>query len=204
MSYLFIDSTYDLTIGVLDDGLNWHSFERHTGQKASAIIQTKTNELLLKAGLKPQDLSAVITVNGPGFYTGLRLAEGFSDVFKFFGIKQLSFYSYEIPLWCGYEDGVWFTKAYRGEYFFYRWSGSVNSQELIETKQLRDFISDERYFIHSNSSLDNLSADLIRNPVETHELLKTHPKEIFSEVIKGMQREPFYFRAPEDEFKANP
>ncbi len=204
MSYLFIDSTYDLTIGVLDDGCSWNSFERHTGQKASAIIQAKAYELLSSAGINPKTLSGVITVNGPGFYTGLRLAEGFSDVFKFFGVKQYSFYSYEIPLWCGFSEGVWFTKAYRGEYFFYRWQGENHSQILVPSKELEDSIKGETYFIHSGASLDNLSTSLIHNPVETHDLLKNQPQKIFNEVLKGEYREPFYFRAPEDEFKVNP
>lgn len=202
MSYLFIDSTYELTLGVLDDGLNWLSFERENAQKASQVIQTKVYELLSKHNLKPENLSGIITVNGPGFYTGLRLAEGFSDVFSFFGVKQFSFYSYEIPLWCGYESGTWFTKAYRGEYFFYRWNKSENSQELMATKDLT--IGEGQVFIHSPASLDTLSSGLIQNPIETFELLKSSPQKIFPHVVSGSKRELFYFRAPEDEFKANP
>ncbi len=202
MSYLFIDSTYELTLGVLDDGLNWLSYERETGQKASQIIQKKAFELLSKHNLKSENLSGIITVNGPGFYTGLRLAEGFADVFSFFGVKQFSMYSYEIPLWCGYSEGTWFTKAYRGEYFFYRWKNAENSQELMVAKDLK--ISEGQYFIHSPASLDTLSAGMIQNPIETFELLKTSPQKIFPHVLNGPKREPFYFRAPEDEFKANP
>lgn len=202
MSYLFIDSTYELTLGVLDDGLNWLSYEREIGQKASQIIQKKAFELLSKHNLKPENLSGIITVNGPGFYTGLRLAEGFSDVFSFFGVKQFSLYSYEIPLWCGYNEGTWFTKAYRGEYFFYRWKNMDHSQELMAAKDLK--ISEGQYFIHSPASLDTLSAGMIQNPIETYELLKSFPTKIFPHVLDGIKREPFYFRAPEDEFKANP
>jgi tRNA threonylcarbamoyladenosine biosynthesis protein TsaB len=202
LSYLFIDSTYELTLGVLDDGWNWLSFERETGQKASQIIQKKAFALLSKHNLKPANLSGIITVNGPGFYTGLRLAEGFADVFTFFGVKQFSFYSYEIPLWCGHTEGTWFTKAYRGEYFFYRWKESQNSQELMASKDLK--IDEGQYFIHSQASLDTVSSDLIKNPIETHDLLQKFPQKIFPNVLQGPKREPFYFRAPEDEFKANP
>ena len=204
MSYLFIDSTYDLTLGVLDDGLNWLSFEKIVGQKASAVIQGKANELLSKHNIQPQELSGIITVNGPGFYTGLRLAEGFSDVFSFFGVKQYSFYSYEIPLWCGYDRGIWFTKAYRGEYFFYRWDREVFSQELKAASELSQSITSEQFFIHSPGSLDTISAELIKSPIETHELLQKHPQKIFPHIVTGLRREPFYFRAPEDEFKVNP
>jgi tRNA threonylcarbamoyladenosine biosynthesis protein TsaB len=204
LSYLFIDSTYELTLGVLDDGFKWLSFERISGQKASAIIQGKAYEFLKLNNVKPENLSGIITVNGPGFYTGLRLAEGFSDVFSFFGIKQFSLYSYEIPAWCGYESGTWFTKAYRGEYFFYHWSRDSFSQELLPAKGLDEVKFEGNYFIHSQASLDALSSGLIKNPVETHDLLSQFPEKIFPHVLKGPKREPYYFRAPEDEFKANP
>jgi tRNA threonylcarbamoyladenosine biosynthesis protein TsaB len=204
LSYLFIDSTYDLTLGVLDDGLRWLSFERMSGQKASAIIQAKAHEHLLQHKLKANELTGIITIHGPGFYTGLRLAEGFADVFNFFGVKQYSFYSYEIPSWCGFEQGIWFTKAYRGEYFFYCWNKQTHEQKLLPSKELAAGISGEQFFIHSEASLDALSTPLIKNPIRTTDLLKEHPEKIFGEVIKGLKREPFYFRAPEDEFKVNP
>lgn len=202
MSYLFIDSTYDLTLGVVDDNLEWLSFERFSGQKASAVIQPKAHALLSKHGIDPVDLKGIITVNGPGFYTGLRLAEGFSDVFHFFGVKQFSFYSYEIPLWCGFDKGVWFTKAYRGEYFLYQWASDKSEQKLLGAKDL--IIPEQQIFIHSELSLDNLTTPLITNPVRTIDLIKDYPGKIFKEVLKGTKRDPFYFRAPEDEFKVNP
>lgn len=202
MSYLFIDSTYDLTLGVVGDDLQWLSFERFTGQKASSVIQPKAYEMLGRHGLKAQKLSGVITVNGPGFYTGLRLAEGFSDVFHFFGVKQYSFYSYDVPLWCGHKTGAWFTKAYRGEYFIHQWSEEKSEQKLLSSKEL--IVPESKIFIHSELSLDTLSSSLIKDPVRTIDLLKDHPQEIFTEVLKGLKREPFYFRAPEDEFKVNP
>lgn len=204
MSYLFIDSTYELTLGVLDDGFKWLSFERFTGQKASAIIQGKAYEFLNRHKIRPENLTGIITVNGPGFYTGLRLAEGFSDVFSFFGIKQFSLYSYEIPLWCGHDSGTWFTKAYRGEYFFYRWKNAEHSQDLLSSKELDASKFEGAFFIHSQASLDALSTGLVKDPIETHDLLSKYPEKIFPHVLDGQKREPFYFRAPEDEFKANP
>ncbi len=204
MSYLFVDSTYDLAIGVLDDGLKWREFERHSGVKVSAVVQDRANALLRAHGIRPVDLAGLVTVNGPGFYTGLRLAEGFADVLRFFGVRTYSFYTYEIPRWCGYSEGVWFTKAYRGEYFMYRWRGAENSQKLVGAKELPGALPGEKFFIHSEASLDALSAPLIVDPVMTADLIRRTPELIFSEVLKGLNREPFYFRAPEDEFKVNP
>lgn len=206
MSSLFIDSTYDLGLGVLDDGFNWLTFERHTGQKASAILQGRAYELLQKHGLNPQDLASVVSIIGPGFYTGLRLAEGFADVFQFFGIPHYSFYSYDIPAWCGVKSGVWFTKAYRGEYFFYHWDGESSRQELLSAKEIAPVLSQyENVFIHSDVSLDELSRGLIKHSTSTVDLLTENSQKIFKHVIdQKLKKEAFYFRAPEDEFKANP
>ena len=203
MSYLFIDSTYDLTLGILDDGLNWLDFETISGHKASAIIQPKVFELLSKHSLKAEKLKGVITITGPGFYTGLRLAEGFADVFRFFGVKQFSLYSYEIPGWCGHKTGVWFTKAYRGEYFVYLWTDDSSKSLLLSSTELSAFDWTQPLFIHSETSLDTLAESLIKSPVFTKELIKNHSEVIFRNVLQGEKREAFYFRAPEDEFKAN-
>lgn len=206
MSYLFIDSTYDLTIGILDDGLKWLSFEKHSGQKASTIIQSRAYELLSKHQIDPKTLKAIISVNGPGFYTGLRLAEGFADVLKFFGVPHYSFYSYEIPYWCGVPSGCWFTKAYRGEYFLYQWNQTESSYKLLTTKEVPEVLSkEETVFIHSDISLDEFSRKNIREAKQTLDLLKSRPEIIFKNVLDHkLARESFYFRAPEDEFKANP
>ncbi|WP_408098587.1 hypothetical protein ACJVC5_06665 [Peredibacter sp. HCB2-198] len=206
MSSLFIDSTYDLGLGVLDDGLNWLTFERLQGQKASVVIQSSAYELLKKHQINPQELKSIISINGPGFYTGLRLAEGFADVFQFFGVPHYSFYSYDIPAWCGVKSGVWFTKAYRGEYFFYHWDESGSRQELLSGKEIAAVLEKyENVFIHSDVSLDELSRGLIKQSTSTLEMLQKNPQVIFKNVLdQKLKKEAFYFRAPEDEFKANP
>lgn len=191
-------------MGILDDEFKWLSFERVVGQKASIIIQSHSQKLLDKHNLEVKDLKGIITVNGPGFYTGLRLAEGLSDVFQFFGVKHFSFYTYDIPLWCGHDKGTWFTKAYRGEYFLYEWEGPKSSQKLISSKELPEVLTEEMYFIHSELSLDQISTPLIKKSLMTIDLLQKYPEKIFPKAISSEKKEPFYFRAPEDEFKANP
>lgn len=206
MSSLFVDSTYDLCLGVLDDGLNWLTFERQIGQKASAVIQGSAHEMLGKLNLEASDLSSIISVNGPGFYTGLRLAEGFADVFQFFGVPHYSFYSYDIPAWCGVKRGLWFTKAYRGEYFCYHWDESGSRHELLSGKEIASVLSQyESVYIHSDVSLDELSRGLIKQSISTVELLQKNPQIIFKQVLdQKLKKDAFYFRAPEDEFKVNP
>ncbi len=206
MTALFIDSTYDVTLGVLDDDFKWIDFKQYVGQKSSSVLQKEAWNLLSQHSLRPKSLSSIISVAGPGFYTGLRLSEGFADVFKFFGINHYSFFTHEIPSWCGTKSGTWMTKAYRGEYFFHHWTEDAVKSELIAAKDLADYMTQvNEVFIHSEPSLDATSLALLKKTVSTHELLKKYPEKILKHVIENkLQRDSFYFRAPEDEFKANP
>lgn len=204
MSFLFIDSSYDITLGLLNENLGWHELRNFRGQKASATLQTETHRLLKDYRTDIINLSGIISVAGPGFYTGLRLSEGFADVTKFFSIPHYSFYTYEIPQWLGYAEGTWVTKAYRGEYFIYEWSGDKSGIKLVSAKDLSDLKVSGQVFIHSETSLDEKISPLTVTAISTSDLLKNHPENIFSVVIKGLWRESYYFRAPEDEFRMNP
>lgn len=207
MASLFIDSTYDITLGILDDEMGWISFQRFIGQRSSNILQKETHNLLKAAGIKTSDLSHVTTVAGPGFYTGLRLSEGVADVFKFAGIRHFSFYSYQLPSLLGVESGFWMTKAYRGEYFFHEWDQGVSSNILITESELPEFIeklSDRKAFIHSDTALDEISRKLLSEVTDTHSLLRTRSKDIFKKIIAQDSRvDSYYFRAPEDEFRVS-
>lgn len=206
MTLLFIDSTYDITLGLLNKQLGWSEFKRFSGQKASVILQTEVFNLLQSTKTKPENLEGIVTIAGPGFYTGLRLSEGFADVLKFFQKPLYSFYTYEIPAWCGVKEGVWMTKAYRGEYFFHHWNEKESKNVLITSKELANYVAElGEVFIHSPPALDQLSLDLLKKTVSTHDLLQSRSQDIFAEVLKeNLKRESFYFRAPEDEFKVSP
>ncbi len=200
LALLYIDSTYDISLGLLDENYKWISFKSFPGQKASQVLQAETWKLLEVAKIHPQKLTGIVTTSGPGFYTGLRLSEGFADVLKFFGVPHYSFYSYEVPAWCGVDDGEWFTKAYRGEYFIYTWDKNKNSSKLITVKELLPM---GKVYIHSQSSLDEKAQ--IGSSISTLELIKEFPEKVFARVInEKLSREAFYFRAPEDEYKVNP
>ena len=204
MTALFIDSTYDITLGILDDDLGWINFDKFTGQKASAIIQKETYNLLEKSGLKLSGIKKMFSVAGPGFYTGLRLSEGFADVLTFSGIPHYSFFSYDVPQMTGVKSGVWMTKAYRGEYFFHFWSETENRNELVAAKELEKFletVDKSNFYIHSEAAIDDFSRAFVTTRLSTHDLLKTHSKDIFSKVNSKV--DSYYFRAPEDEFKVS-
>lgn len=205
MSVLYIDSSYDITLGLLDEGLGWYDLRDFRGQRASSTLQTETYRLIKDFKKPMNELTKVVTIAGPGFYTGLRLSEGFSDVTSFFNIPHFSFYSYEIPYMTGIQEGTWVTKAYRGEYFIYEWKNAQGKSRLIEAKDLPSLTVTGQIYIHSETSLDEKLKPLTINAISTSELLKHHQKKIFEAVLSAnMKRECFYFRAPEDEFRMNP
>lgn len=204
MSVLFIDSSYDITLGLLNGDMGWHDLRLFQGQKASATLQTETHRLIKDFDLEMKDLSGIVSVAGPGFYTGLRLSEGFADVTKFFSIPHYSFYSYEIPMWLAHGQGTWLTKAYRGEYFIYQWKGDKSEIKLVSSKDLSQLKIEGQVFIHSEKSLDEQLLPFTADAISTSDLIKKSPENIFNVVMKGLQRESYYFRAPEDEFRMNP
>lgn len=206
MALLFVDSTYDVTLGILDDQLGWSEFKRFDGKKASVILQPEIYNILRNHGIQPQELEGIVTVAGPGFYTGLRLSEGLADVFSFFKIPLHSFYSYQIPSLCGINRGVWVTKAYRGEYFFHHWDGLKSDNVLVSSKELATYMEGikEEIFIHSIPALDQICLELMNDPMTTNDLLLKNSAKIFKKILdQKMLQESYYFRAPEDEFKVS-
>lgn len=193
-------------MGVLNDSLEWDHLERFQEKRASSTLQTETHRILKSKNISPRDLKAVITVAGPGFYTGLRLSEGFADVLTFFGVPHYSFYSYDVPFWAGHESGTWMTKAYRGEYFFCEWKGEKKTISLIEAKDLEQYMQGlSQVFIHSPAALDEKSRALVNSSQETIEIIKNHPQKVFHRILsEKSKRESYYFRAPEDEFRVSP
>jgi tRNA threonylcarbamoyladenosine biosynthesis protein TsaB len=205
LSILFVDSTYDVTLALLSDAGEWVEFTTFRGQKASSTLQREAQRMLAKAGVRPMDLSAVVTVAGPGFYTGLRLCEGFADVFAFFGVPQFSFYSFEVPRWCGVAAGSWLTKAYRGEYFFCHWDSGGERRVLTDAQGIVAEIGKGPLFSHSETALDEKLRAVLGQHTSTLDLLRQHPRLLWDVVrAQELRRESFYFRAPEDEFRVAP
>ncbi|HLW58116.1 MAG TPA: hypothetical protein VKY27_12050 [Bacteriovoracaceae bacterium] len=202
MAYLFVDSTYDLTLGLLKDNFSWAKYVHFPNQKASEILQIEVLKMCSEFNVEVPNLTSVIHIAGPGFYTGLRLSEGFVDVLKFSGIKSYSYYTYDILPLLGVNSGLWITKAYRGEYFIHDLSNKENS--LIPSSRLKEVIVDKSpFYIHSDKAIDDLGRECIIDPISTSDLLEKNPQ-VFKEIIQqNFQRESYYFRAPEDEFRTS-
>ena len=207
MIKLFIDTSYDVFIGLLNSQGKWEGHTILKGFKASQILQKEIYQLLQEKNLTVSAIDSVITSSGPGFYTGMRLSEGVADVFKLKGLPHFSYYNFMIPKWYGHKSGLWMTKAYRGEYFFYLWSETKEEKFLLQSKELESYFSQWRklnipFFIHQESAIDEKLKVFVPHYTETVHLVESTPGILYQAVVNNNIQEPsYYFRAPEDEFR---
>ena len=86
--YLFIDTTKDVTVGLVDNNFEWLEYEYFKDAKGSALIHKCIYEQLEKQNKTIDDLVGVLQVAGPGSYTGMRVSEGVSQIFDWQKLKQ--------------------------------------------------------------------------------------------------------------------
>jgi len=102
-------------------------FEADAGMRHSELIMDSIDMLLEKAALKPEDLSGVVCMGGPGSFTGLRigfsLAKGLALALNipFAAIPTLDCLSYPFSAWPGMvvpaldaKKNAFFCALYRG------------------------------------------------------------------------------------------
>lgn len=178
MYSLFLDTTAGLTVGLLDENFSWVYYESTNEKRPSEHIHEKIFFMLSKLNLELQSLQ-LITVAGPGSYTGMRLSEGFSDILNWSGVKVFSFYHFEVPKLIGIQSGSWITNAFKKEIFCYHWDEKESSSEL-------------------------LSECYTKNPFtidQTREFIYDHANLIFTQIIQlNEKKETYYFRSLEKEF----
>ncbi len=193
MHYLYLDTTNGLTIGLLNRDLHWLAFETRDEKKPSEVVHTLINEQLVKNNLKINDIT-LITIAGPGSYTGMRLSEGIAQMFKVSGIKILSFFHFEVPAIVGIASGKWISPAFKGELFIYGWDGEIVNKELVREGDIqlpKEFYSNQKF---KNEYLI----------INTTNLIQQNPKKVFEYVLGRNEFFPaYYFRSLEEEFKQN-
>jgi tRNA threonylcarbamoyladenosine biosynthesis protein TsaB len=76
MNLLAIDTATDkFSVALLSNDDTW-LFEADAGVRHSELVMDSIDMLMHRAGLKPEDLSGIVCMGGPGSFTGLRI--GFS------------------------------------------------------------------------------------------------------------------------------
>ncbi|MCF8057968.1 MAG: hypothetical protein K9K67_01620 [Bacteriovoracaceae bacterium] len=193
--YLFLDSSLYIQIGLLDADLNWKHYEMVPNKKGSQVLHSIIYSSLNDHNIKVQDLKGIFLANGPGSYTGIRVAEGVCQILEMEGLPIYSFYHFEVPSFAEVKEYKFFAEAFKGEVFQYSLKLTGEDFELISEKSfnLLDLSEDHLYHLEGllmDRELDNL-----------YDLYKKEPTKIFSQVLKRAKHlPPYYYRPEEKEF----
>jgi tRNA threonylcarbamoyladenosine biosynthesis protein TsaB len=193
---LFIDTTFGITVGLLDSRYKWIDYQFIEGKKGSALIHKIIYDLLEKNKSSTSEISKIFQVSGPGSYTGMRVSEGIANIFDWQNVKINSFYHFDIPALLGVEEGKWITDAFKGETFIYSWDKTGEDRKLVKNNAIEVSL-DIPVFTLRNKEGESLT--------ETQGLIKDRSEDLFSAVNKkDLKRDLYYFRTIEMEFtKAN-
>ena len=206
MYSLFVDTTNQLTFGLLTDKWGWQDYFHSSELRTSAVkIHALIFEMLKKHNLSMTDVGKVFFLNGPGSYTGVRVSEGMAQVFKWLSLETYSFYHQDIPLLLDYKKGSFYVNAFKGEIFTFVWEGQSEKSNLYAISNLKDRKNEELLKGGLSFSIEPSDLEkelLLKDCIYTTKLLKDNPDKIFPLVVeKKLRKPPFYFRPLEKEFK---
>lgn len=196
MAYLFVDTSHLLHYGILDEKFNWIANEVVDTKKTSEILHEKIRAMLVENKLEISDLTALITIAGPGSYTGMRVGEGLAQIFELDGIDVFSFYSSDIPMILGDNEAHWAFPAFKKEYYIRTSDKEVLVSEGEFKSSYAEAVDNSHLYTHGVNEISDIC---LKN---TRDLLIESPTLIFEAVVSGRYRKkPYYFRPLDVEFK---
>ena len=200
MSVLFLDTTYEISFALFTSQFEQVHFETIPGQKTSELLHTKLFHALEKQKMEAKDIDQVAYLAGPGFYTGLRVAYMVAQIFKNESAAAVSIYSYELPQLLEEKNYLWVTKAYRGEYFVY---DSESKEELLLDKVsfMEKLSKHKNLWAHCPKSIEGLEIKQISYTSHSYQDKMALMAKRICEYAK--EKEVYYFRPPEVEFKVS-
>ncbi len=196
MAHLFVDTSHLLHFGILDDNYKWIDNKVLETKKTSEVLHEEILNMLTHNNLEIDSVKSLITIAGPGSYTGMRVGEGFAQIFELNQIEVYSFYSSDIPGILGEETYYWMFPAFKKEYYI----RTSDGEKLLNESDFQAFCSDivdkSQLYTHG---INELSEKCDRN---TRDLLISSPESIFKAVVtKKLRQKPYYFRPLDVEFK---
>ena len=69
--YLFIDTTKDITVGLLNREFEWIEYEFFENAKGSALIHKCIYDQLERQNIGLDNIEGLVQLAGPGSYTGM-------------------------------------------------------------------------------------------------------------------------------------
>jgi len=202
MSYLYLDTSEYLIVGVCDSDYRWLDYQMLKEKKSASKIHQLINGVLQKLKLEFSQLEAVFHAAGPGSYTGIRLSEGITQILELEKYQIYSFYHFEIPKLLGEASGSWVSTAFRDEFFVYSWFGDEKTSKLLGRSDFINFVNNNEHKIYGHGDSPAISElNLNKDIDETSKLIEKQADQIFPQVAKlKLRREPFYYRQLEQEF----
>ncbi|MFI5390828.1 MAG: hypothetical protein ACHQYQ_05645 [Bacteriovoracales bacterium] len=198
MKAIYLDTTKNMTIGILDHDYNWIKLIPYMESRSTENLHFQLLEILKGLNLKIKDISTLFTVAGPGSYTGMRVSEGMAQIFRWQGIRTNSFYHFQVPELIGKKNYIFICKAFKGEFFL----KGPEEEGLFDLSQMDKVI--KKYRGEGVELFSHHQEEGFKDFSFTNELIAKKPFEIFSRVYKeNMSMGPFYFRPLEKEFKVS-
>ncbi|MBF0359916.1 MAG: hypothetical protein HQK49_02840 [Oligoflexia bacterium] len=235
---LFLDTTYNMVIGILDADNTWIDYQCLLEKKSSALIHKQIDEIIKKNNLSKynnenknennneskNEIQRVVYLAGPGSYTGVRVGRGIAEVFSLLNRQIFSFYHFDVPEYLNVTKGIWFSKAFKGEFFLYQWDHQKNFINKSLQKK-RDFLDYLDFLLKQNNqvTLDNRIRifthfieetiedieDVITQPSndcvieETSSMIKMYSSQLLKIILQdNINKESYYYRSLEDEFRS--
>lgn len=195
MNYLFIDTTTNFTLILFDTNFNLVEKVELETQKTSEVIHDEIYKLLSSHSLKlSSDKISIISICGPGSYTGMRISEGLNQILELEGIKVYSFPSFFLAEKSQISWDYWVYPAFKNEVYVLDRSGQ---SQLVALKEF------EEKYLNSSFKLITYGKQFKQfDSILDSKHLIIDQAAILKEVIaKNMRSEPFYFRPVEVEFK---
>ena len=142
MISLCMDSAYkNLILGIYKDDYLLDGISIEAFKKQSETIFVELNKLLKKVNLDYKDIDRVIITDGPGSYTGIRIAMTIAKVLCTQMKKELHCIS-TMQLYAGMdpEANVILDARSKRAYVAHLQSGISDKIEILEVNQLNDFL----------------------------------------------------------------
>lgn len=193
--YLFLDSSKFIQIGILNNNFKWKELEVVQNKKGAQVIHTVIYDFLSNNGIQLDEINHIFLANGPGSYTGVRVAEGLCQILEIESTPVFTFFHYEAPYFCNVNNYTFYSEAFKDEVFVYDFRDEKIMNKLVPKSSL-----EESYIAtQANYGLtDNIHSYPLQN---VYELYKCHPEMIFKKVReRGERQPPFYYRSAENEF----